>query len=419
MEVIYERVAAIDVGKKEIAVTVRVPGEGPGVLRVEVTRKFKTFYAVLRLMVAWLVEHRVTHVTMESTGVYWRPVFHALCEGEIDFEILLVNAAHVKNVPGRKTDVKDSQWLAQLLEVGLLRGSFIPPAEIAAIREVARYRKKLVGSRTSEIQRLGKVCEDAGIKIDSVASSLATKSARDMIEALIDGERDPRVLADLARGVMRKKIPDLSMALAGRFGAHHAVLARLHLDHLDHLNDMISRLDAQIEEMTAPFGVQIQALCTIPGIAERTAQVIISEIGVDMSRFPTADHLASWAGLCPGNNESAGKHGNTRTRKGNQEIRVALVEAAWATARTNTYLGARFRRLHRRFGKKNGGKAAVAIAHNLLIIIWHVLHDGVEFHDLGPDYFTRPGSPTTNRRKDQLVHELQTLGYTVAVTPAA
>lgn len=419
MEIIYERVAAIDVGKKEIAVTVRVPDEGPGVPRVEVTRKFKTFYAVLRLMVAWLVEHRVTQVTMESTGVYWRPVFHALCEGEVDFEILLVNAAHVKNVPGRKTDVKDSQWLAQLLEVGLLRGSFIPPAEIAAIREVARYRKKLVGSRTSELQRLGKVCEDAGIKIDSVASGLATKSARDMIEALIDGERDPRVLADLARGVMRKKIPDLSMALAGRFGAHHAVLARLHLDHLDHLNDMISRLDAQIEEMTIPFGAQIQALCTIPGIAERTAQVIISEIGVDMSRFPTADHLASWAGLCPGNNESAGKHGNTRTRKGNQEIRVALVEAAWATARTDTYLGARFRRLHRRFGKKNGGKAAVAIAHNLLIIIWHVLHDGVEFHDLGPDYFTRPGSPTTNRRKDQLVRELQALGYTVAVTPAA
>ena len=419
MEIIYERVAAIDVGKKEIAVTVRVPGRGLGAARAETTRKYKTFYPVLAHMVAWLVENRVTHVTMESTGVYWRPVFHALCETDWPMEILLVNAAHVKNVPGRKTDVKDSQWLAQLLEVGLLRGSFIPPKEIAAVREVTRYRKKLIESRTSELQRLGKVCEDAGIKIDSVASSLATKSARDMLEALIEGERDPRVLAEMARGVMRKKIPDLSMALAGRFGVHHAVLARTHLDQLDHLETMIARLDAQIEAMVCPFAAQIAALCTIPGIGDRTAQVIISEIGVDMSRFPTAAHLASWAGLCPGNNESAGKHGTTHTRKGNQQIRTALVEAAWATARTSTYLGARFRRLHRRFGKKNGGKAAVAIAHNLLIIIWHVLREGVEFHDLGPDYFNRPGAPTSDRRKNQLLNELRALGYTVEVTTAA
>ncbi|MFZ0161774.1 MAG: IS110 family transposase [Kineosporiaceae bacterium] len=418
MEIMYERVAGIDVGKKEIAVTVRVPGEGPGAGRVEVTRKFTTFYPVLAVMAAWLVEQGVTHVVMEST-VYWRPVFHAVCEADADLEILLVNAGHVKNVPGRKTDVKDSQWLAQLLEVGLLRGSFIPPAEIAAIREVTRYRKKLIQSHTSELQRLGKVCEDVGIKIDSVASSLTTKSARDMLEALIAGERDPRVLADLARGVMRKKIPDLSMALAGRFAAHHAVLARLHLDHLDHLEVMIARLDTQIEEMTAPFGAQVAALCTIPGIGDRLAQVIISEIGVDMGRFPTADHLASWAGLCPGNNESAGKHGNTRTRKGNREIRTALVEAAWATARTNTYLGARFRRLHRRFGKKNGGKAAVAIAHNLLVIIWYVLRDGVEFYDLGPDYFTRPGTSATTRLKDHLIQELRALGYTVTLQPTA
>jgi transposase len=419
VEIIYERVAGIDVGKKEIAVTVRVPGEGPGVGRVEVTRKFKTFYPVLALMAAWLADQHVTHVVMESTGVFWRPVFHALCEADADFEILLVNAAHVKNVPGRKTDVKDSQWLAQLLEVGLLRGSFIPPAEIAAIREVTRYRKKMIQSRVSEMQRLGKVLEDAGVKIDSVASSLTTKSARDMIEALIAGERDPRVLAGLARGVMRKKIPDLSMALAGRFGDHHAVLARLHLDMIDHLDGMISRLDGQVEAMTDPFSAQIQALCTIPGIAERTAQVIVSEIGVDMSRFPTAAHLASWAGLCPGNNESAGKHGNTRTRKGNREIRTALVEAAWAAARTNTYLGARFRRLHRRFGKKGGGKAAIAITHDLIVIAWHVLHDGVEFYDLGPDYFTRTDNPNATRRKAHLVHELQAMGYTVQLAPAA
>jgi transposase len=419
VEIIYQRVAGIDVGKKEVAVTVRTPAAGPGAPRVGVTRKFKTFYPVLAVMAAWLAELGVTHVVMESTGVYWRPVFHALCEADAGFEILLVNAGHVKNVPGRKTDVKDSQWLAQLLEVGLLRGSFIPPKDIAAIRELTRYRKKLIESRTSELQRLGKVLEDAGVKIDSVASTLTTKSARDMIEALIAGERDPRVLANLARGRMRVKIPDLSMALAGRFGDHHAALARLHLDMLDHLDGMIARLDAQVEAMTIPFRPQIQALCTIPGIGERLAQVIVSEIGVDMARFPTAAHLASWAGLCPGNNESAGKHGNTRTRKGNRELRTALVEAAWAAARTSTYLGARFRRLHRRFGKQGGGKAAVAVAHDLIVITWHVLHDGAEFYDLGPDYFTRPGSPAHSRRKDHLVRELQALGYTIQVTPAA
>jgi transposase len=419
VQVIYERVAGIDVGKKEVAVTVRVPGQGPGAGRVEVTRKFKTFYGTLAVMAGWLAEQGVTHVVMESTGVYWRPVFHALCEAEADFEVLLVNAAHVKNVPGRKTDVKDSQWLAQLLECGLLRGSFIPPKDIAALRDVTRYRKKLIQSRTSELQRLGKVLEDAGVKIDSVASSLTTKSARDMIEALIGGERDPRVLADLARGVMRKKIPDLSLALAGRFADHHGVLARAHLDMIDQFEQMIARLDARIEAMTDPFAAQIQALCTIPGIAERTAQVIVSEIGVDMSRFRTAAHLASWAGLCPGNNESAGMHGNTRTRKGNPALRTALVEAAWAAARTDTYLGAKFRKLSRRFGKKGAKKAAVAVAHDLIAIAWHILRDGVEFYDLGADYFTRPGNPETTRRKDHLVRELHAMGYTVQITPAA
>ena len=421
MEIIYLRVAGIDVGKREVAVTVRTPGPGAGAGRAEVTRKFKTFYPVLAVMAAWLAEQGVTHVVMESTGVYWRPVFHALCEAEAcdGLQVLLVNAAHVKNVPGRKTDVKDSQWLAQLLEVGLLRGSFIPPKDIAAIRDVTRYRKKLIQARTSELQRLGKVLEDAGVKIDSVASALTTLSARDMIEALIGGQRDPRLLADLARGRMRAKIPDLSLALAGRFADHHAVQARLHLDMIDHLEATIARLDGQIEAMTDPFAAQIRALCTIPGIGERTAQVLVSEIGVEMSRFPTAAHLASWAGLCPGNNESAGKHGRTRTRKGNHEIRTALVEAAWAAARTQTYLGARFRRLHRRFGRKNGAKAAVAVSHDLIVIAWHVLRDGAEFHDLGVDYFTRPGSPAHSRRKDHLVHELQALGYTVAITPAA
>jgi transposase len=415
LEIVYPRVAAVDVGKKLVAVAVRTPGEEPG-QRQQQLRKFKTFYPVLQQMVGWLAAQGVTHVAMEATGVYWRPVFHALCEAE-QLELVLVNARHVKNVPGRKTDAKDAEWLAELCEVGLLRGSFIPPAEIAAIREVTRYRKKLTEARTSELQRLCKVLEDGGVKIDSVASSITTVSARAMVAALIAGERDPRVLADLARGVMRKKIPDLTMALQGRFGAHHALLARMHLEHIDHLTGMIERLDTQIEQMASPFGEQVRQLCTIPGIAERTAQVLIGEIGVDMSRFPTADHLASWAGLCPGNNESAGKHRSAKTRKGNRELREALVEAAWAAGRTGTYLGARFRRLHRRFGKKGGAKAAVAIAHDLIVIVWHVLHDGSDYRDLGADWFTRHDNPDATKRR--LVRQLQALGYAVDLTPAA
>ena len=326
MEVVYARVAAIDVGKREIAVTVRVPGQRRGA-RTEQTRKFRTFYQVLRQMVSWLVEQEVTHVAMEATGVYWKPVFHALCEADT-LEVVLVNARHVKNVPGRKTDVKDSEWLAQLLECGLLRGSFIPPPQIAAIRELTRYRKKTIQARTRELQRLTKVLEDAGVKIDSVASSITTLSARDMVEALIAGERDPRVLADLARGTMRTKIPDLTMACAGRFGEHHALLARMHLDHIDHLTGMIDQLDQRIEQILDPFAQQLSLLRTIPGIGDRAAQVLIAELGVDMSRFPTAAHLASWAGLCPGNNESAGKHKSGRTRKGNAEVRDVLTECA-------------------------------------------------------------------------------------------
>src|SRR5450756_1523373 len=277
VEIVYARVAGIDVGKREVAVAVRVPGQSPG-QRGQQVRKFKTFYPVLQQMVRWLVEQGVTHVAMESTGVYWKPVFHALCESD-SLEIVLVNARHVKNVPGRKSDVIDCAWLGQLLECGLLRGSFIPPPQIAAIRELTRYRKKLIESRTRELQRLSKVLEDGGIKIDSVASSITTLSARDMIEALIGGERDPRVLADLARGVMRKKIPDLTMACSGRFGDHDGLLARMHLEHIDHLTSMIDELDTRIERVLAPFAQQMSLLRTIPGIGENAAQVIISEIG--------------------------------------------------------------------------------------------------------------------------------------------
>jgi transposase len=247
MEIVYERVAAIDVGKKIIAVAVRTPGERAGKRRVQV-RKYNTFHQTLTEMVAWLVGEGVTHVSMEATGIYWKPIFHALCAAERPLEVLLVNARHVKNVPGRKSDALDAVWLAELTECGLLRGSFIPPREIAAIRELTRYRTKLVEQRTSELQRLAKVLEDSGIKIDSVASKLTTLSARDMIEALIAGERDPAVLADLARGVMRKKIPELKLACAGRFGTQHALMCTLHLEHIDHLTDMIARLTTRIDE---------------------------------------------------------------------------------------------------------------------------------------------------------------------------
>ena len=417
MEIVYERVAAIDVGKKIIAVAVRTPGERAGKRRQEV-RKYNTFHQTLIDMVAWLSSESVTHVTMEATGIYWKPIFHALCQAETQMEVLLVNAQHVKNVPGRKSDALDAVWLAKLTECGLLRGSFIPPAEIAVIRELPRYRKKLIEQRTSELQRLAKVLEDSGIKIDSVASALTTRSARDMIEALIQGERDPAALADLARGVMRKKIPDLSLACAGRFDDQHALMCTLHLEHIDHLTDMIARLNTRIDEATLPFVQQTTLLATIPGISERAAQVIVAEIGVDMTRFPTAAHLASWAGLCPGNNESAGRHRSGRTRKGSKELRAILTECAWSAGRTSTYVGAQFRRFHRRFGKKGGHKAATATAHTLIVIIWHVLAENTPYRDLGSDYFTRRiDNPQVRTRR--LIHELEALGHKVSIEPAA
>jgi transposase len=417
VDIVYERVAAIDVGKKIIAVAVRTPGERPSDRRQRV-RKYNTFYRTLVEMVGWLVGEGVTHVSMEATGVYWRPVFHALCAAEHPLEVLLVNARHVKNVPGRKSDALDAVWLAKLTECGLLRGSFIPPAEIAAIRELTRYRKKLIEARTTELQRLGKVLEDGGIKIDSVASALTTLSARDMIEALINGERDPVVLADLARGVMRKKIPALTLACAGRFGDQHALMCTLHLEHIDHLSDMIARLDTRIDEACLPFARQTQLLTTIPGIGDRAAQVVISEIGVDMARFPSAAHLASWAGLCPGNHESAGKHRSGRTRKGSTELRAILCESAWSAGRTSTYVGAQFRRFHRRFGKTGGKKAATATAHTLIVIIWHVLAETTAYRDLGSDYFTRR-IDNPDARKRRLIRELEALGHKVTIEPAA
>ena len=421
MQVLYERCAAIDVGKDVIAVAVRLPGDGPDG-RATVKRTFKTFYGVLAEAARWLTSLGVTHVAMEATGIYSMPVYHALIEHGSFEKVLVCNAGHVKNVPGRKTDLADAEWLAHLLECGLLRGSFIPPADIKAARDVIRYRTKIVQSRTSELQRLGGVLQDAGIKIDSVASSIATKSGRAMIEALIDGERRGQVLAELAKGKMRAKIPDLSMALEGRFGEHHALMCRLHLDHIDHLEAMTTALDAQIEAMMTPFRAARDLLTTVPGIGPLAAAAVISEIGADVRGFfPDAAHLASWAGLCPGNHESAGKRRSGKPRHGNQHLQPVLVECAWAAVRHEGYL----RSLYHRHVMKWGGyrsplakkKAIIVVAHALLVIIWHVLATGKPYDELGADYFTRRQDPERETRR--LIARLEALGHQVTLQPAA
>jgi transposase len=303
------------------------------------------------------------------------------------------------------------------LECGLLRGSFVPPPVIARLRDLTRYRKKLVEDRAREVQRVQKLLELAGIKLDSVVSDVMGKAARRMLDALIAGERDSEVMADMALTRMRPKIGELRLALEGRFDDHHALMLSLHLGHIDQLTATIERLDTEVAREIDPFDEQLLRLCTIPGIGRRTAEVVIAEIGVDMTRFPTAKHLASWAGLCPGHHESAGKRRSGKARKGDAALRVALCEAAWSAARTrDTYLAAQFRRFSRRMGKHNEGKAIFAVAHTLIVIIWHVLANNADYNELGGDYFARRDTTTEIRRH---VTALQRLGQTVTVTPAA
>ena len=415
MEVTVERVAGLDVHKETVMAAVRVPG-GRG--RSQVVKEFQTFNFDLVRLREWLVEQGVTLVVLEATGVYWRAPWHVL-EDHGGWELMLVNARHVKNLPGRKTDVSDAAWLAQLAECGLLRGSFVPPPVIAELRDLTRYRKKLVEDRAKEVQRVQKTLEDAGIKLESVVTDVMGKAARRMIEALIAGERDPEVLADMALTRMRPRIPDLRLALVGRFGAHHAVMLKAHLSHIDYLDGQIAAMDAEVERVIAPFDDQLRRLMTIPGVGRRTAEVVIAEIGVDMRRFPTAGHLASWAGLCPGHHESAGKSKSGRARKGNAALRTALSEAAWAGVRKNdSYLGAQFRRFQRRFGKRAEGKAIFACAHSLIVMIYHVLaEDGAVYEDLGADWFTRRDDTAAHTRR--LVRQLERLGHRVTLTPAA
>src|SRR5579884_475727 len=406
MEQVLERCAALDVHKAQVTAWVRVPDGRGG--REDLRARYPTMAADLLALRDWLKELGVTHVAMESSGVYWKPVYYVL---EDDFELLLVNAQHVKNLPGRKTDMKDAEWLCQLLECGLLRGSFVPPREIRELRDLTRYRKSLIAERQRQANRLHKVLEDAGVKLACVATDVLGVSGRAMLEALIAGTRDPEVLAELARGKLRKKIPQLQQALAGRFSGHHALLVSHILAHLDFLEEQIASLTGEIEERLAPFAQTAERRAEIPGVGLVTAQAIIAELGLDMSRFASHRHAASWVKICPGNHESAGKRRSGRTGKGNQHLRAALVEAAQAAARTNnTYLRAQYEQIKRRHGHN---KAIVAVAHSILVAAYYILRDDVAYHDLGGDYYARRSDPERMARR--LVAQLERLGHKVTL----
>jgi transposase len=410
LDVIYERCCGLDVHKRSVAACLIVPGTH-GEPRKQI-RTFGTMTEDLLELSDWLAAAGCTHVAMESTGVYWKPIYNLL-EGA--FTPLLVNARHIKSVPGRKTDVKDCEWIADLLRHGLLRGSFVPERPQRELRELNRYRTTLVRERSAEVGRLQKTLEGANIKLASVATDIMGKSARQMLKALIDGSTDTSAMAQLARGKLRAKIPQLERALQGCSGAHQRFLIAQQLAHIDFLEETIEQLSAEIAERMGPFGEAIERLETIPGVGRRTAEAILAEIGADMSRFPTYRHLASWAGMCPGNNESGGKRRSGKTTKGDPWLRAALVEAAHAAGRTrNTYLSAQYRRLASRRGKK---RAAVAVGHTILVIAYNLLlQRSCGYEELGGDYFDKRDRQAVERR---LVRRLEGLGYKVSLDPLA
>jgi transposase len=411
MEVMHARCAGLDISKKDAKVCVRVAGAG----RRKTVETVTTWGSMTRQVLALrdhLVEQRVTCAVMEATGDYWKQFYYLL--EDAGFEVLLVNARHVKNLPGRKSDVSDATWLAQLGAHGLVRGSFVPPEPIRQLRDLTRTRTAITRERGREAQRLEKLLEDAGIKLSAVASDILGVSGRAMLEALIAGDRDPAALAELAKRRLRSKIPALTEALTGRFSEHHAFLARVHLDLIDRHTEAIDQLTARIEAAMEPFRGFRELICTIPGISILTADVIVAETGADMSRFPTAGHLASWAGTTPGKNESAGKVKSSKTRPGNPYLQGALGAAAMVCGQhPHSYYGARYRRIASRRGPQ---KANVAIQHSMLIAIWHMGTTGTLYDDPGADYFARLNPA---RAKNRAIHQLEAMGYRVTLDHAS
>jgi transposase len=407
MDTLIQRCAGLDVHKANIVACLRLAGPH-GSVRKEV-RTFTTMTSDLEALADWMAAHEVTHVAMESTGVYWKPVFNIL-EGQ--FQVWLVNARHIKQVPGRKTDVKDCEWIVQLLQYGLLRPSYIPELVIRQLRDLTRQRSQLVAEQTRVANRIQKVLEDANIKLAAVASDILGVSGRAMLQALIDGESNAEMMAQLARGRLKAKIPQLEQALRGHVTDHHRFLLKLYLDQLQQTDDLIARLSQRIEELMSPFDEAVQRLTTIPGIDRRTAESLIAELGHDLTAFPDADHLSSWAGMCPGNHQTAGKNQSGRTAKGNRWLRQTLTQSAWAASHTkNTYLAAQFHRLAARRGKK---RALVATGHTLLVIAYYVIKHGAVYHELGAEYLERLNPERITRYH---VKRLERLGHKVTLEP--
>ncbi|MEU3788143.1 IS110 family transposase [Streptomyces sp900129855] len=409
MDVLHDRCAGLDISKKDAKACVRAPSaKRRGSFTTETTTWGSTTNAVLALR-DHLLAAEVTLVVIEATSDYWKPFYYLLAD---ELNVILVNARQVKNLPGRKTDVSDAAWLAQLGAHGLVRPSFVPPQPVRELRDLTRARTQMTRERGQIVQRLEKLLEDTGIKLAAVASDIMGVSGRAMLEALIAGDRDPQVLAELAKRKLRYKIPELTEALTGRFRDHHAFLVRLHLDHYDQLTDAVGQLDARIEEAMAPFRGALDLLDTIPGINRAVAEVIIAETGGDMSRFASARHLASWAGVCPGHHESAGRTKSTKVRPGNPYLKGALGLAALGAVRTkDSYLQARYKRLTARRGPM---RALVAVEHSIITAIWHMLTDNVIYHELGGTYFTQRDPERATRRA---INALNQLGYTVTLNP--
>ena len=409
MEVLHAHCAGLDLHKDSVVGCVRHMVEGK--VRTEV-KTFRTTTQELMALSDWLSAEGVTHIAMEATGVYWKPVWHILSDGE--FELVLANAAHVKNVPGRKTDVNDATWLADLMAHGLIRASFVPDEPTQQMRDLLRTRKQLVRERTGHTQRIQKTLEDANIKLDSVISNIVGLSGRRMVEALIDGQTDPETLAALADGRLKATPAELQASLRGRVTAHHRFLLRLHLDQLDALDAAIARIDQEVDRNVEPFRVAIELLSTIPGVSSLAAEVIVSEIGIDMTRFPTEGQLISWAGLCSKNDESAGKRRSRRMKKGAPWLKTTLIQCAWAATRTKgTYLHAQYLRLRSRRGPKI---AIGGVAASILTAAYHMLKNGTVYQDLGANHFD-------NRAKGKqvlrLLNRLRNLGFAVQITPVA